>query len=388
MRAKRKDNSRFWAISVAFHALLIGLFFLTPVGQRIIKQERPVKAEIIRKDEELAKVIDQIRQLAVVRLKDQVGVLDSVSEQMETNLVHSAEQYSGFMAGQIAGVAERLKQNAGQTLALQDELLLAVRSFAENPSPDADTLNALFEPSRREIETGLEEFRRALLLIAPENEPLLQELDQAGESQYAAFGSITQAIHNRTEEINRGNRLEKENLKMADLEKETTDFAKQLEQLQKEYAGIQEEGNKATDARKEIENTIRDLKKQVAVAKKEKTDRQALEKELQRAERDLQKQKQELKRIDNQRQKARNTIGYLERKIKQLDTQRQRLADIIAQLEEYIPTDIADRKTAIVEAVRQQKEAAAQQKKAYANLLAVIDNKEPLSGTAQEEGQP
>lgn len=384
MRAKRKDNRRFWAISVAFHALLIVLFFMTPVGQRIIKRDRPVKPEIIRKDEELARVIDQIRKLAVGRLKDQVTVLDTVSVEMQTRLETSAQQYSGFMSGQLAGVSDRLKQYGERTLTLQDELLLAVRAFAKNPEPDAEAFNAMYEPARRDIETGLEEFRRALMLLAPKNEALLQELTQAAESQYTAFGTITQAVHNRTEEVARSSRLEKENAKQAEFEQQNENNRKQLEQMRTAYDAAVKDKEEAEAGRKALESTIKELKDKIAAARKEKADTQALQTQLNQAGQELENTKKALREFEAIRQKNRYPIEQMERKINQVKGQMQRQGETIAKLEETIPRDIADRKTAIATAIGQQEEAVSQQKQVYAKIIALLD----APGTNGKEVQP
>lgn len=383
MRSKRKDNTRFWVISVVFHVVLIGVFFLTPAGQRLVKRERPVKAEIIRKDEELAKVIDQIRQLAVGRLKGQVTALSEISDQMEANLEYTAEGYSGFLAKQLTTIRERLSQQAQATFTLQENLLEAIGVFAESESPDADKLNEIFEPSRRDIVTGLEEFRRALLLAASSDEPLLQELDAVGDKQFAAFGSVTSAITNRKEEVSRRSKLKDALQEKAELNKELASSNEQLESKREEYETNARLSKETSDERKKLEKQVNDLKQQIAAAKREKKDVKDLHKELSATQKKYKETTEEFRRVDQLRNKARSSINYWERKVKQQEKELQKLTGTISQMEEYIPTDVVDRKAAIAEALTQQQEAAEGQKEMYKQILALLEVSDKNGGEQQ-----
>lgn len=183
---RTKTDSRFWLISIIFHAALAILILVSPVGQRMFTKERKMKPEIVRKNEELAEVVEDIRDLAVTRLKAQVDLLEAGQDRMATNFETMNRHYQPFVDKQLATAGVRFQQEAQKTLERQTVIRDLGLAAHEDETQFPELREALDEHEAR-IVSGMEEVRRSLRLLAPDNQELLDELKKVEDAQLTAF---------------------------------------------------------------------------------------------------------------------------------------------------------------------------------------------------------
>ena len=225
MRSKRETTFRFWIISALGYAAVLTGLFLTPAGQRIMqREERAAKPEILRKDEALAEVIDDIRDLAVDRLKSQVLLLEAGRERMAVNFDTLNRHHQPFVAGQIASARARLQQEGEKTLALQEEIRQAARLALEQKETAGETLGKIYDRTRAALVAGMEEIRRVARLLAPDDRELISRQSLAEETQMKVFEQLSA-------DLSEWNQIRAATLRLQTL-------AKHQASLERELAGI------------------------------------------------------------------------------------------------------------------------------------------------------
>ena len=241
MRNKKKTSSRFWLISAALHGVALVVLILTPAGQRVFKQEeRPLKPEIVRKDEALAEVIDDIRDLSVERLRAQVALLEAGRERMAVNFETMNRHYVPFVAGQIASARARLTQEGEKTLGRQEEILTAARRAVELKAAGSDPMWRVFDKHRAALIAGQEEIRRVLLLTAADDTELLATQNQAEAVQMEAFEGLSVSVSAQNQLWNAEPRLETLSAEKTKFEEARAAGEQALKEAQAEVARVQE----------------------------------------------------------------------------------------------------------------------------------------------------
>jgi chromosome segregation ATPase len=188
-------DSRFWIVSAVVHGAIFLIFFISPAGQRIFRPEaKALKPEIIKRDEELAEVIDQIRDLAVDRLQSQLTLLRAGQDRMATNFETMNAHYRPFVAGQLETVQARLNQEASAVFAKQDELLAGIERAVNEKEAGADPMWRAYDKNRASILAGQEEIRRALLLAAADQAELVDLEERVDINQMEVFSLLTSSV--------------------------------------------------------------------------------------------------------------------------------------------------------------------------------------------------
>lgn len=175
----------FWAVSVALHAVGFALLaWLTPVRDLILpERERSLEPEIIRRGDELAELIQDIRDRTAERLAERVALLESGQERMASNLGIIAEHNAAFAGQQQAAARARFDAYAAGTRGHLVALVEALRAVAEGgPS---EPLVAAASTHVPRLLSGLDELRRGLYL-----------LPEAGEPALAAHAALMDAVLN------------------------------------------------------------------------------------------------------------------------------------------------------------------------------------------------
>ena len=184
---RERTKSHFWMISITAHALLAIIFILSPVGQSIFTRERPVKPEIIRKNEELAEVVEDIRDLAVNRLKEQVSLLEAGQDRMANNFETMNRHYQPFAEKQLATARVRFNQEATATLKRLETVLEHANAAIEDKATHMPTLRTALDEHEARIVSGMEEIRRGMRLLAPDDAALMADQQANEESQLKAM---------------------------------------------------------------------------------------------------------------------------------------------------------------------------------------------------------
>ena len=184
---RQKTESHFWLVSVILHVGIAVVILLSPVGQSIFTKERTVKPEIVRKNEELAEVVEDIRDLAVERLKNQVALLEAGQDRMANNFTTMNRHHAKFAEQQLKTARVRFNQEATGTVKRLDTLF----SLTELGNQDRDTYLAAVIPALDENEarilSGMEEIRRGLRLLLPDNESVIAQQKEVEDAQLKAM---------------------------------------------------------------------------------------------------------------------------------------------------------------------------------------------------------
>lgn len=374
MRNKKKTGSRFWVISALLHGIVLIILILTPAGQRVLKQEeRPLKPEIIRKDEELAEVIDDIRDLAVTRLKTQVSLIEAGRERMATNFDTMNKHYQPFVAGQIASAKVRLLQEGEKTIGLQKDILQAARNAVEKKEHGSDPMWRVYDKNRAALMTGQEEIRRVLLLTAPEDKELIALQDQAEAAQMGAFQALSTSVGAQNELWSSSNRLQTLSQQKAKLEEELAAAEKLSTELQTELTRLRAEEETNTRLHQEAQKNLEEAKKRLEAARKEKAGEEEARQALKMAEAVLRPAQLAASKSKDQRVQT-------ERKLKtpasQIEARKKSLiknAEDSLKAKEPLSTKEAERDTQAALAVTLQEQAIAHQTDVYQRLIARLD---------------
>lgn len=267
----KKTSSRFWLISAALHGVVLVVLILTPAGQRVFKQEdRPLKPEIIRKDEALAEVIDDIRDLAVARLRAQVALLEAGRDRMAVNFETMNRHYEPFVAGQIASASARLTQEGEKTLGRQEEILLAARRAVELKEAGSDPMWRVFDKHRAALIAGQEEIRRVLLLTAADDAELPALQNQAEAVQMEAFEALSRSVAAQNQLWSAATRLGALGEEKAKLEVELAAAEATGRELQIEVELLKADEEEALAKQQEAQQAVVQARREVDKARREK----------------------------------------------------------------------------------------------------------------------
>lgn len=194
MPAERTDF-RFWFGSALAHGVVLGVLLASPVGQRVFRREaKSAKPQVIRRGEALAEVVDDIRDLAVMRLRGQVALLREGQTRMADDFVTMNAYYQPFVAQQLATVRARLMDDATNTFARQAVLLKATERTVREGEHGSDPMWRAYDQNRAHILAGQGEIRRALLLTAADDEGLVELQRQADEAQFEVFRNVSMSV--------------------------------------------------------------------------------------------------------------------------------------------------------------------------------------------------
>lgn len=370
---QQKNDTRFWILSVAFHSLLIVLFFFTPLGQRILKREDKPKPKIIRRDEDLAKVVDQIRQLAVGRLSVQVDTLEEISAQMESQLQETGKRYQGFLDEQLASAHKRFMLQGQETIRWQHSLLGALRAFTESDDPDPDSLDEILNACRLSIERGQAEFRRVLLLAAPDDSDLLTKHEQLVENQFAAFEAISSAVKARSDEIKMQKALEGYKAEQAELLKMTTSNEEQFEMYRKEYEQLKEERRQSGGMRRRAEVNLEQITNAITKAKAANKETTELEARQEEARQSYAQWQIKAREIEENYEAAQLKVRQLKKKLDYQSAQIPFLTEKIPAIIARLPEQRSKCESSAAKALSLQSEVVEGQSQLYSQLMPMLE---------------
>lgn len=392
MRNKQRTSSRFWLISAALHGAALVVVVLTPAGQRVFKSEdRPLKPEIIRKDEALAEVIDNIRDLSVERLKTQVALLEAGRARMATNFETLNRHYQPFVAEQLASSRARLAQEAEKTFALQQEVLAAAKRALELNEPGAGALGAVFDKNRAALLAGQGEIRRALMLAAADDEALLAAQEQAETVQVDALQSLSLSVNARKHLNYAASQLAVFAGKKAQLETELNEAAANARELETELERMRDEEPALTAGLKDAQQNVAALKKALDQARRAKTGEAAAREALKAAEGALREAQQAVNTLKERRKAADWKLKAALRTVGGRKKSIEWNARDAGRVEATVPPKVLERDTNAEKVVTLQERALALQKDIYARLVARLEKQESESAkneTETKEAQP
>lgn len=371
MRNKQKQTTRFWLISGLLHALALVVVFLTPAGQRVFqREERPLRPEIIRKGDELAEVIDDIRDRAVTRLQARVAMLEAGRDRMTSNLDTISRLHEPFAAVQVASAIERLRQAGEKTVQLQEEILRAARRAVQSKEHGSDPMWRVFEKNRAAIVAGQEEIRRALLLTASDDADLLALQNQAEDAQMNAFEALAASVsaQNRLWGFAAGLRTLAE--QKAKLEQELAAATTLAGELGGELERQRADELSAAQTNQRAQDALALAKKTVETARREKTGEAAAREALKLADAEARTARQAADKARDLRaqteRKLRGPTGQMEARAKSLAKN----ADDTANTRDKIAPAESERDTRAASAVELQERALAEQREVLERLLA------------------
>lgn len=183
---KPARRQRFWLISGGVHIAVLIALIVSPVGEHIFRRDVPERPEVARHGDELARVVDNIRDLTAERLRTQVALLEAGQQRMATNFTVLNKHYQPRAEAQAAVARVRFTEQAAAVLTRQRAVLAAASSIAADPESAGILANVLGEHQAR-LTTGLEEIRRGVHLLASDRTDLLDELRSVEEEQLNAF---------------------------------------------------------------------------------------------------------------------------------------------------------------------------------------------------------
>jgi hypothetical protein len=180
----RGSELRFWVLSIALHAIVLGGLFLFAPVREIVFSRRVEEPEVITRGDELEEVIEQIRDRTVEQLRARVSLLEAGQERMATNFATLNEHYQPFVQQQRATARSRMEKYIDFVLPHQKELARLIEA-AHKGGETADPVAYTHEWASR-ILTAQEEIRRGISLLELGGDELLARQKQAEETQYEA----------------------------------------------------------------------------------------------------------------------------------------------------------------------------------------------------------
>ena len=388
MRNKKKTSSRFWLISAALHGVALVVLILTPAGQRVFKQEeRPLKPEIVRKDEALAEVIDEIRDLSVERLRAQVALLEAGRERMAVNFETMNRHYVPFVAGQIASARARLTQEGEKTLGRQEEILTAARRAVELKAAGSDPMWRVFDKHRAALIAGQEEIRRVLLLTAADDAELLATQNQAEAVQMEAFEALSVSVGAQNQLWNAEPRLETLSAEKTKFEEARADAERLLQAATAEVAKVQEAEKSAVVRQQAAQAAVGPLKQAVEKARKEKTGEAAAREALKTAEAAAKAAQQEAGKAKAERGQAARKFAAAKRHAEGRAKDLAKVADGQVKTAETVRVKTEERDVNAAKAAALQEQAQALQKTVYEKLLVKLEEQAKEAPKAAPESK-
>ena len=388
MRNKKKTSSRFWLISAALHGVALVVLILTPAGQRVFKQEeRPLKPEIVRKDEALAEVIDDIRDLSVERLRAQVALLEAGRERMAVNFETMNRHYVPFVAGQIASARARLTQEGEKTLGRQEEILTAARRAVELKAAGSDPMWRVFDKHRAALIAGQEEIRRVLLLTAADDTELLATQNQAEAVQMEAFEALSVSVSAQNQLWNAEPRLETLSAEKTKFEEARAAGEQALKEAQAEVARVQEAEKAAFVRQQTAQAAVGPLKQAVEKARKEKTGEAAAREALKTAEAAAKAAQQDAGKAKAERGQADRKFAAAKRHADGRAKDLAKVTDGHVKTAETIRVKTEERDVNAAKAAALQEQAQALQKTVYEKLLVKLEEQAKEAPKAAPESK-
>jgi hypothetical protein len=371
-----KTNSRFWLVSAVLHGLVLTILFLTPAGQKVFKpKERALKPEVVREDEELAEVIDDIRELAVDRLKVQVELLQAGRERMATNFDTMNTYYRPFVAGQVETARERLVAQSEKTFALQQEVLDAVRNGVEKKEAGSDAMWRTYDGRRAAIVAGQEEIRRALMLTASDDQALVDLQNQSEQNQMQAFERISESVGAQNGLWGGASKLEKIEETLKDMQPKVDEAEKIQTELTPQIAKLEAAYKDSVQGVKDADKALKDAKNTVKRAEKDKQGVEEARGALKLADAAL----NQARKVSNE---AKDTWNASKKELaaatKTVKWGQPRLEKQLAEkqsITESLPEKTIRRDTMAAEALKLQTSAISEQKEVYDRLLVRLDQK-------------
>ena len=388
MRNKKKTSSRFWLISAALHGVALVVLILTPAGQRVFKQEeRPLKPEIVRKDEALAEVIDDIRDLSVERLRAQVALLEAGRERMAVNFETMNRHYVPFVAGQIASARARLTQEGEKTLGRQEEILTAARRAVGLKAAGSDPMWRVFDKHRAALIAGQEEIRRVLLLTAADDTELLATQNQAEAVQMEAFEGLSVSVSAQNQLWNAEPRLETLSAEKTKFEEARAAGEQALKEAQAEVARVQEAEKAAFVRQQTAQAAVGPLKQAVEKARKEKTGEAAAREALKTAEAAAKAAQQDAGKAKAERGQADRKFAAAKRHADGRAKDLAKVTDGHVKTAETIRVKTEERDVNAAKAAALQEQAQALQKTVYEKLLVKLEEQAKEAPKAAPESK-
>lgn len=388
MRNKKKTSSRFWLISAALHGAGLVVLMLTPAGQRVFKQEeRPLKPEIVRKDEALAEVIDDIRDLSVERLRAQVALLEAGRDRMAVNFETMNRYYVPFVAEQIASARARLTQEGEKTLGRQQEILTAARRAVELKAAGSDPMWRVFDKHRAALIAGQEEIRRVMLLTAADDAELLATQNQAEAVQMEAFEALSVSVSAQNQLWNAESRLETLSAEKSKFEEARADAERLLKEAEAEVARVQEAAQAAVVRQQAAQAAVGPLKQAVEKARKEKTGEAAAREALKTAEAAAKAAQQEAGKAKAERGQADRKFAAAKRHADGRAKDLAKVTDGHVKTAETIRVKTEERDVNAAKAAALQEQAQALQKTVYEKLLVKLDEQAKEAPKAAPESK-
>lgn len=371
MKNKKKTSSRFWIISGLLHGTAAVVLILTPAGQRVFKQEdRPLKPEIVRKDEALAEVIDDIRDLSVVRLKAQLALLEAGRDRMATNFDTMNRHYQPFVAGQISSARARLLQEGEKTLGLQQEILAAAREAVAKKEQGSDAMWRVFDKNRAALIAGQEEIRRVLLLTAAGDPELLALQDQAEAAQMETFRVLSVSVGAQNHLWNAAARLQKLSEQKAELEQALSVAEAQARELESELERLKVEEPKTLQELQDARQRVGEAKKNLEKARREKSGEAEARATIKQAEDDVRSAQKIVNTTKSQRaqmeRKLKSALNVAEARKKSLA----KVAEDTTKTTDTLSPKETERDTNAAKAAELQEQAMTGQTAVYQRLLA------------------
>ncbi|MEX2606104.1 MAG: hypothetical protein WD708_02065 [Kiritimatiellia bacterium] len=373
MRNKRNETNRFWILSAVLHLLAFVVFFLTPAGQRVFEpKDRSAKAEIIRKDEDLADVVDDIRALAIGRLREQVITIEGVSVRMEQGVETTSRSYQTFQSRQLASAGKRFIEAANQTLQLQKKLLGEIRAFTESEAPDAGELNEVFTSSRGELVDGQEELHRILLLGAAETPEPRSLLEQIEKDQYRVFGLIPDAVKARGREVRALRAIEELEAEKTELEPHVEANVEGYETYRVQIEPADEDRISKMMTRRRAEARVKNLEESLRKKEAAGGDAEKVREDLKVAQAALKERWSIFNDATDHYEEVLATAREFRKNIERQEKRLPYIADRIPELEKAIPGFRSEYRSKSSDALKLQESVVDNQQKLNAMMLKLL----------------
>ena len=305
---RQSSVKTFWLISLGIHAaFLAALLWFAPVREIVFRTEVKEKPEVVTRGEELAEIIEQLRDNTAEKLAARVELLSAGQERMATNFETLNAYYQPFAEQQVSTAVARLDHYSQDTF----NRLAYMRETAEEADKDKDPdplLEAADKHTSR-ILSGMQEIKRGMHLVDATH--LLDEQKKAVEAQVTANQHLgwlrqsCQAVARHQEE-------------KKDLEAKVRTAEKQIEELKKQLAAKRQSLRQAEAAREEA----------VAAFKEENT-------EATRAER--RKAAKRIKQLEKEVRRLEKTVEQKERQRQNMVQRREEATDKLAKAREQVP---------------------------------------------------
>lgn len=381
-RTRPGENPRFWIISLLFHLVAVGALFLTPAGQRFIsRDERPVRPEIVRQDEELADVVDQIRALAIGRLKGAIGEIKTAGEEMEEKLVTEARSYQSYAHTQIAAVPGRIARQSEGLIRAQRALLGALEEFSRTRDPAA--LKAAFGENRAAITEGQSEMRRALQLAgAAGREPATRQ-ETLEDEQFAVFELITSVFEKQADHDKLRTRLAEFSRENEALHETVAQATPRMEILQPQIAATEQTCADLFQATRKAEARVGQRKADLAKAEKRGQGVEAARAALEAAGREFTSTRAELIAARESRKILTDELGRLRREVSAAGKRLPVLEKEIPAMTTRLPALAREGDAALASALPAQRRVGETQEKLCDDLATLLRG---LPASSQEDG--